>query len=261
MESAASDWPLDRQYLAYQLRLMYNRLSGRNKQYDLMRGAQNSQPSGPESIMVHVGNAMDQIAKLCRYEEDWCAMIKQHYPLTAEPPPVKLPAYSTDSHREYAKLWRVRHLRSWERGVAMPALLPELPETVCLSPNFPVFPFLFTQVRKVFRVYKGNSSKDGDGSGGISSMASSQNSFELTQEFWKHPNRGTSDRPTWSRPSRPSKQIGPCSCNGGTRFTNNDLILSFNSCCTTGFALSKTKGFFFWLSFSGGTRAGGRTAV
>lgn len=136
VESAASEWPLDRHHLAYQLRLLFNRLSGRNKQYELVRGAQHSQPSGPESIMVHVGNAREQIAKLCRYEEDWCAMIQQHYPLTAEPPPVKMPAYTTDSHREYAKLWRVRHLRSWERGVAMPALLPELPDQVCFSHNF-----------------------------------------------------------------------------------------------------------------------------
>ena len=123
--------------------------------------------------MVHVGNAREQISRLRRYEEDWCGMIRSHYPITPEPPAVKMPAYSVNSHREYAKLWRVRHLKSWERGVPMPTLLPELPEAVCIFVRAHLFLSILSQVRKVFRIYKGNGAKDGDGSAGLTTMTGS----------------------------------------------------------------------------------------
>ncbi len=65
-------------------------------------------------------------------EEQWVGpFIQGQFPFRDEPQPVPLPPYAATDQREFAKIYQPRHLKSWERGVVMPALLPELPEDVC----------------------------------------------------------------------------------------------------------------------------------
>jgi hypothetical protein len=128
---AGPDWPLDPQFLRQELRLLYDRRTGKNKLKGSLRIAQTSQSNGPEAISVHITTARERILQLNKLEEQWVAFVQGQFPSTAEPQPVRLPPYAATDHREFAKLWRTRHLKSWERGVVMPALLPELPEEVC----------------------------------------------------------------------------------------------------------------------------------
>lgn len=230
------EWPMDAQFLAYQLRLMFNRRTGRNKSYELLRASkQTKQPAGPEAIMVHIGNARERIVKLNNLESDWCASIQSHFPRSQEPPPVKLPPYTVAHHREHAKLWRIRHLQSWTRGVPMPALLPELPEAVrILSLSSYSLSSTSSQVRRVFRVYKGNAPKDGDDSAGMHSVASVQTSAELSSEVWLDPYCGTCDRSAGSCACGSVSKACPCSCCGCTGYKDTDFFFCPSCCCTSG---------------------------